>query len=88
MGNFEKQETKQAVFTLHNTGNHPLVIADVAVTCGCAAVSFDKHPAAPGETLKVVVDMTPKDSGFFSETVTVKTNTKEYLKLAIRGRSA
>jgi hypothetical protein len=64
------------------------VIADVAVTCGCAAVSFDKRPASPGEALRVVVDMTPKDSGFFSETITVKTNTKEYIQLTIRGQAS
>jgi hypothetical protein len=88
MGAFKQSETKQAVFTLQNTGDNPLVIADIAVTCGCAAVSFDKHPAPPGQTLKVVVDMTPKDSGFFSETITVKTNTKEYIKLTIRGQGS
>jgi hypothetical protein len=70
----KKQETKQAAFSIQNTGNNPLVIADVAITCGCATVKFDKHPAVPNKTLKVIVDMTPKDSGFFNETITVKTN--------------
>jgi hypothetical protein len=88
MGTFEKSETKQAVFTLKNTGGNPLVVINTVVTCGCAAVRFDKHPAAPGETLKVVVDMTPKDSGFFNEIITVKTNTKEYIKLSIRGQGS
>ena len=87
LGAFKKQETKQALFLIRNIGNSPLVIADVSVSCGCAAVKFDKHPAAPGEALKVIVDMTPKDSGFFSETITVKTNTKEYIKLTIRGQA-
>jgi hypothetical protein len=88
MGSFKPSETKQAVFTIRNTGDKPLAIADVAVTCGCAAVSFDKHPASPGKALRVVVDMTPKDSGFFSETITVKTNTKEYIRLTIRGQAS
>ncbi|MDR2811230.1 MAG: DUF1573 domain-containing protein [Tannerellaceae bacterium] len=88
MGTFGKSETKQAMFTLRNTGNSPLVIADVVVTCGCATIEFDKYPAAPSEVLKVVVNMTPKDSGFFSETITVKTNTKEYIKLIIRGQAS
>jgi hypothetical protein len=87
MGTFEKSETKQAVFTLKNTGGNPLIIINTAVTCGCAAVRFDKHPAAPGETLKVVVDMTPKESGFFSETITVKCNTDKPIKLQIRGQA-
>ncbi|MDR1502587.1 MAG: DUF1573 domain-containing protein [Prevotella sp.] len=88
MGAFKPSETKQAVFTIRNTGNNPLVIADVVVTCGCTAVKYDKHPASPGESLNVVVDMTPKGSGFFSETITVKTNTKEYVKLNIRGQGS
>jgi hypothetical protein len=86
MGTMKLSETKQAVFTLRNTGNNPLVIADIAVSCGCAAVLYDKHPAASGEALKVVVDMTPKDGGFFSETITVKCNTEQYIKLTIRGQ--
>jgi hypothetical protein len=88
MGVFKQSETKQAVFTIRNAGDKPLVIADVAVTCCCAAVKYDKHPATPGETLQIVVDMTPKDSGFFSETITVKTNAKEYIKLTIRGQGS
>ena len=87
MGNFRPKETRQAVFTLRNTGDHPLVIADVSATCGCASVIYDRHPASPGRSLRVVVDMTPKDSGFFSETITVKTNTKEYIQLTIRGQA-
>jgi hypothetical protein len=63
------------------------VIYDVAVTCGCAVVSYDKHPAAAGERLEVRVNMTPKDSGFFSETITVKCNAQEYIKLIIRGHA-
>jgi hypothetical protein len=54
MGSFKPLETKQAVFTIRNARDQPLAIADVAVSCGCAAVSVDKHPAAPGETLPVI----------------------------------
>jgi len=63
-----------------------LVTMDVATTCGCASPTFDKHPANVGEGLKVRVMMTPKDSGFFSETITVKCNTNQYVKLTIKGQ--
>ena len=70
-GTFEKSETKEAVFTVKNTGTQPLVIIDVATTCGCASPTFEKHPANPGEELKVTVKMQPKDDGFFNETITL-----------------
>jgi hypothetical protein len=87
MGTLAISETRQAVFRLQNTGDYPLVIFDTAVTCGCAVVSFDQHPAAAGESLEIRVNMTPKDSGFFSETITVQTNTDQYIKLTIRGHA-
>lgn len=86
-GTFEKSETKEAVFSLKNTGTHPLVIIDVATTCGCASPRFEKHPANPGEELKVTVKMQPKDDGFFNETITVKCNADKQIKLTIRGQA-
>lgn len=85
LGAIKPGESKEAIFLLTNTGNHPLVILDAATTCGCARPSFDKHPAKPGETLQVRVITTPKDKGFFDETITVKCNTNQLIKLNIRG---
>ncbi|MDH6344313.1 hypothetical protein M2480_002798 [Parabacteroides sp. PFB2-12] len=85
LGSFAKSESKTVVFTLRNTGEKPLVIMDTATTCGCTSPSFDKHPAQPGETLQVKVVYTPKDTGFFSETITVKCNTEKWIKLTISG---
>lgn len=85
LGTIQMGESKEAVFRLTNTGNNPLVILDAATTCGCARPSFDKHPAKPGEILQVRVIMTPKDKGVFDETITVKCNTNQLIKLNIRG---
>lgn len=86
LGVFKKTESKTAVFTIKNSGSKPLVIVDTATTCGCASPTFDKHPAQPGETLQVKVNYTPKDTGFFDETITVKCNTESWIKLKIRGQ--
>lgn len=87
LGIFPVSTTKRAVFTLVNTGDQPLVILDTSTTCGCAAVSFDKEPASPGSSVKVTIDMTPKATGFFDETITVKCNTEKQMKLKIRGQA-
>lgn len=86
LGSFDKSEIKKAIFVLKNKGNNPLVILDASTTCGCATPLFDKHPANQGDSLRVTVEMTPKDSGFFSETITVKCNTEQSVKLVIKGQ--
>ena len=84
-GNFPKSETKSATFEIRNTGDNPLVIVDISTTCGCTAAKYDKIPAKPGDLLRVDVTMTLKDTGFFDETVTIKCNTSQPVKVKIRG---
>ena len=73
-GTFNKSEIKQANIEIKNTGDNPLVIVDVSTTCGCTAATYDKRPAKPGESLRVGIKITPKDTGFFDEVVTIKYN--------------
>ncbi|GHT36946.1 hypothetical protein AGMMS49574_29320 [Bacteroidia bacterium] len=48
--------------------------------------TFDKQPAEPGKALTLTVSMTPKESGFFQETIHVKCNTDQFIQLRIRGQ--
>ena len=86
-GTFDKSEIKQTTIEVKNTGDCPLVIVDVSTTCGCTAATYDKRPANPGETLRVGIKMTPKDTGFFDEVVTIKYNSlnNQHVKLKIKG---
>lgn len=86
-GTFNKEEIKKGTFLVKNTGENPLVILDVATTCGCATAYFDKKPAQAGESLSLEVTMKPKESGFFNETFTVKCNTDNHIKLTVRGQA-
>ena len=85
-GAFSKSEEKTAVFEIENTGDNPLVILDISTTCGCTTANYDKHPAKPGERLRIEVRMTPKDTGLFDEIVTLKCNTASPVKVKIRGQ--
>lgn len=80
-------KSKDTLFTLVNTGDQPLVIIDVTSTCGCAQTLFDKHPVQPGESLHIKVGVTPENKGLFDETITVKCNTNQLIKLNIRGNT-
>jgi len=86
-GTFDKSETKETTIDVKNTGDNPLVIMDISTTCGCTAATYDKRPAKPGETLRVGIKMTPKDTGFFDEVVTIKYNSinNEPVKIRIKG---
>ena len=80
-------KSKDTLFTLVNTGDQPLVIRDVTTTCGCAQALFDKHPVQPGESLHIKVGVTPENKGLFDETITVKCNTNQLIKLNVRGNT-
>lgn len=80
-------KSKDTLFTLVNTGDQPLVIIDVTTTCGCAQTLFDKHPVQPGESLHIKVGVTPENKGLFDETITVKCNKNQLIKLNIRGNT-
>ena len=86
-GTFDKSEIKQTTIEVKNTGDSPLVIVDVSTTCGCTAATYDKRPAKTGETLRVGIKMTPKDTGFFDEVVTIKYNSinNQPVKVKIKG---
>ncbi|WP_226391029.1 DUF1573 domain-containing protein [Penaeicola halotolerans] len=42
-------------FKFKNTGNIPLIISNVAVTCGCTATDWPKKPIAPGAESEITV---------------------------------
>lgn len=42
-------------FVLTNTGSTPLVISNVAATCGCTVPAWPKEPVAPGKTAEIKV---------------------------------
>ncbi|WP_106831989.1 DUF1573 domain-containing protein [Parabacteroides pacaensis] len=86
-GTFDKIETKETYIEIKNTGENPLVIVDISTTCGCTVATYDKRPAKPGESLRVEIKMTPKDTGFFDEVVTIQYNSinNQPVKVKIKG---
>ena len=56
---------------------NPLFITDVRTNCGCTASEWDRKPANTGEKLKVKVEFTAENTGFFSKRITVFSNAKD-----------
>ena len=54
-GDIIQGDKVEHTFKLENTGVSPLVISNVAATCGCTVPSWPKEPIAPGKTAEIKV---------------------------------
>lgn len=76
-GTIEEEAGKvSCVFEFKNTGNEPLVISNVRVSCGCTVPEYPKDPILPGGTGNIKITFNPKGRpGDFSKGIYVYTNT-------------
>lgn len=54
-GDLAQGDKVSHTFQLKNTGTSPLVISNVAATCGCTVPSWPKEPIAPGKSAEIKV---------------------------------
>jgi len=86
-GTIQKGADGERVFTFKNTGNVPIIIADVKTSCGCTVPSKPKGPIMPGAMSQIKVKYDTKRIGAFSKTITVMSNASEPRKLLkIKGK--
>jgi len=87
-GQFKEEAGKQTYnFAVRNTGDSPLVIQNVAPSCGCTTPDWTKTPIPPnGEGVITAIYDPASRPGIFNKTLTVYTNSKpEVVVLVIRG---
>lgn len=87
IGTLNVGEYKTAIFEIKNTGELPLVINDVSTSCDCTSIRFDKKPIPPSATRQIEIGIRPKESGFFSQTIIVKCNIRNTIKLHLLGNA-
>jgi len=86
-GTITQDSENTKVFEFTNTGNVPLVIANVTSSCGCTIPKKPEDPIQPGETGEIQVKYNTKIVGPIRKTVTVYSNADESTKsLKIKGR--
>ena len=76
------------VFEFTNTGDAPLIIANVQSTCGCTVPSKPKEPIMPGKTGQIEVKYNMA-TGPIRKSITVESNAVNYeggkIHLKIKG---
>jgi hypothetical protein len=74
-GILKEGEMATNTFLVKNTGDKPLVIAEVKPSCGCTTPYFSKRPIPPGKTDSIVVAYNTKGRpGQFNKSVQVISN--------------
>ena len=61
-------------FIFSNTGKEPLLLKNVASSCGCTVPEWPKEPIAPGAKGTVKVKYNTANIGPFTKTITVYSN--------------
>ena len=54
-GDLSQGDKVSHIFELTNSGKSPLIISNVAATCGCTVPSWPKEPIAPGASAEIKV---------------------------------
>ena len=86
-GEIAKGSNGIRVFEFTNTGNIPLVISNVASSCGCTIPKKPEGPIQPGDTGKIEVKYDTNRIGPIRKTITVTSNAETpNVALKIKGK--
>ena len=74
-GDITQGDVVEHVFEFENTGNEPLILANVMTTCGCTAPSWPREPIAPGESASITVKFNSRGKiGVQNKVITIVSN--------------
>ena len=73
----------KAIFTVTNTGKKPLIIENVAASCGCTTPKKPEKPIPPGKSDQIEVGFKPRDGQLNEQekTITVSANTESKMEV-------
>ncbi|KIC65162.1 DUF1573 domain-containing protein [Chryseobacterium taiwanense] len=74
VGNIPQGKPKVIRFEFTNTSNKPIVIENVAPSCGCTTADYTKTPILPGKKGFVEASYNAANAGAFMKTVNVTTS--------------
>lgn len=78
MGTVAKGQIVRTEIEVKNTGDYPLIIADVKPSCSCTVPFYEEEPIAPGTSTTIIaeVDTDKTGKGKFSKPINITANTR------------
>ncbi len=74
-GDITQGDVVEHTFKFENTGNQPLILSNVLVTCGCTATSWPRDPVEPNKSAEIEVRFDSKGkNGAQNKIITVVSN--------------
>lgn len=73
-GKIEQGKPVSFEFTFENTGKEPIVLGNVAASCGCTTPEWTREPVLKGKTGTIKATFNAGVMGPFNKTVTVPSN--------------
>ncbi len=87
LGELNLGDVKETYFTFTNIGKKPLILDDVIISCDCTEIDWPKAPTMPGQSAKIKVKYTAKNSGSINKWATVLSNAEtDRVILKIKGK--
>lgn len=78
------QGKADAVFTVKNTTEAPVILSEVRASCGCTTPDWTREPIAPGKTGKVTAVYNPKGHiGPFEKSVTINVSVGDKIQTIV-----
>lgn len=85
-GNILQGDNGVCEFIFKNVGNEPLVLSNVASSCGCTVPEWPKTPILPNQSATIKVKYNTGNVGTISKNVTVFSNAStDRVTLQLRG---
>lgn len=77
-GTVAKGEIIKADIRIKNTGDYPLVIANVKGSCSCTVTDYEQDPIAPGASTVIMAEVNTDNinKGIISKSVSITANTR------------
>lgn len=88
-GNIHQGDNGVSEFVFKNVGNEPLILSNVAASCGCTVPEWPKNPILPNQSASIKVKYDTRRIGTISKSVTVFSNAStDRVMLQLRGNIA
>lgn len=77
-GEVIKGEVITAKFKVENTGEYPLILAEVKGSCSCTVAEYPEEPLQPGESAEILAYVKTEEtgSGVINKSVSIVANTE------------
>lgn len=88
-GTIKQGSDGNCVFTFTNRDKKPLVLNNVAASCGCTVPEWPREPIAPGGKGEIKVKYDTNIGGAFNKSITVNSNAaNSVVHLSVKGNVA